>query len=139
MNNTRRTMLIAALVLAVVAIVVLKPRDENTGVTVPVAAVALPRLVDLGATRCIPCIKMAPILDELRSEFAGKFEVHFIDIWLNQEAGETYNLRVIPTQIFFDAEGRELFRHEGFYSRQQILGKWNELGYRFTSAGASPL
>ncbi len=97
--------------------------------------VASPRLVDLGAGRCIPCKQMAPILEQLRNEYAGKFDVVFIDVWKAPEAANPYHIRVIPTQIFYDANGKELFRHEGFYSREQILGKWRELGFAFAEAG----
>lgn len=89
---------------------------------------ALPQLVDLGAGKCIPCKAMAPILEALREDFAGQFDVTFIDVWENRAAGEVYGIKMIPTQIFIDAEGKELFRHEGFYSREEILAKWNELG-----------
>ena len=69
---------------------------------------------------------MAPILEELRKEYQGRFDVVFIDIFENKEAISEYNVRVIPTQIFFNAKGKELFRHQGFYSKEQILAKWNE-------------
>jgi thioredoxin 1 len=91
----------------------------------------LPKLLDLGATKCIPCKKMAPILEELKKEYAGRMEVEFIDVWQNPDAGNQYGIRLIPTQIFFDATGKELFRHEGFYGREDILGKWKELGVKF--------
>ena len=91
----------------------------------------LPRLVDLGAGKCIPCKLMAPILEELRKEYRGKFDVVFIDVWKDRSAGSKYRVRVIPTQIFYDAEGTERFRHEGFYSKEDILGKWKELGINF--------
>ncbi len=91
----------------------------------------LPKLIDVGADKCIPCIKMAPILDALKKDFAGKLEVEFIDAWKNKEQAATYNVRMIPTQIFYAADGEELFRHVGFYSRQEILLKWRELGYDF--------
>lgn len=93
----------------------------------PVPAL-LPRLVDLGATKCIPCKKMAPILEDLKKDFQGKMEVEFIDVWENPDAGKAHAIKLIPTQIFFDAEGNELYRHQGFYSREDILGKWKELG-----------
>lgn len=96
-----------------------------------VMAAELPRLVDVGADKCIPCIKMAPILDQLSIDYAGQFEVKFIDVWKNREAAATYGVRMIPTQIFYAANGRELYRHTGFYSREEILGKWRELGYSF--------
>lgn len=89
---------------------------------------ALPRLVDLGADKCIPCKMMAPILTELEKEYAGQLKVVFIDVWKNREEGARYGIRVIPTQIFFAASGKELFRHEGFYAKKDILAKWAELG-----------
>lgn len=94
---------------------------------------ALPRLVDLGAGKCIPCKMMAPILDDLKKTYAGKMDVQFIDVWENPDAGESYGIRVIPTQIFYDAAGKELFRHEGFFAREDILGKWKELGVDLTN------
>ena len=91
----------------------------------------LPRLVDLGAGKCIPCRAMKPILDSLREEYKGKFDVVFIDVWENREAGPQYGIRVIPTQIFYDETGKERFRHEGFYGREDILKTWKNLGYAF--------
>lgn len=91
----------------------------------------LPRLVDVGAEKCIPCIKMAPILDQLRDDFSGKMEVKFVDAWKNREEAANYGVQMIPTQIFYAADGKELFRHTGFYGREEILGKWQELGYEF--------
>jgi len=88
----------------------------------------LPRLVDLGAGKCVACKKMAPILEELKRELAGRLEVEFIDVWENPGAANLYQIRLIPTQIFYDATGKELFRHEGFFSREDILKKWKELG-----------
>jgi thioredoxin 1 len=89
----------------------------------------LPKLLDLGAGKCVPCKMMVPILDEMKETFAGQLDVEFIDVWENQSAGQQYGIRMIPTQIFFDAEGNELFRHEGFYAREDMLAKWKELGY----------
>jgi thioredoxin 1 len=92
-----------------------------------------PRLLDLGSKNCIPCKKMAPLLEELRKEYEGKFRVDFVDVWLpeNEAEARRHNIQLIPTQIFFDAQGRELFRHEGFYSKEEILSKWKELGFDF--------
>ena len=95
------------------------------------AKAALPRLVDLGADKCIPCKAMAPILKELNREYAGRMDVEFIDVWKNPKAGKAYRIKLIPTQIFFDASGKELFRHEGFFSKKDILAKWKEFGVEF--------
>jgi thioredoxin 1 len=94
----------------------------------PPATKPLPKLLDLGAGKCIPCKMMAPILEGLKREYAGRMEVEFIDVWQNPDAGKKYGIAVIPTQIFFDAAGKELFRHAGFYSKDDILAKWKELG-----------
>jgi len=71
---------------------------------------------------------MAPILDALREEYRGVVSVEFIDVWKNPKAGEKYGIRLIPTQIFYDASGREVFRHEGFFSREEILKKFADMG-----------
>lgn len=92
------------------------------------SAQPLPRLVDLGAGKCIPCRAMAPILDELRAEYADQFQVVFIDVWENPPAAEPYKINLIPTQIFIDAQGNELWRHEGFLAKDDILAKWREFG-----------
>ena len=90
----------------------------------------LPKLLDLGATKCIPCKKMAPILEELKKDYAGKMEVEFIDVWKDSDAAKKYGINLIPTQIFYDATGKELFRHEGFLGKKDILAKWKELGVK---------
>jgi thiol-disulfide isomerase/thioredoxin len=96
----------------------------------------LPRLLDLGAGKCIPCKAMAPILEELGQDYAGRMEVVFLDVWQDPEAGRTHGVEVIPTQIFLDGEGRELFRHQGFLSREDILGHWKRLGFNLEEVGS---
>ena len=89
----------------------------------------LPRLLDLGAGKCVPCRMMAPILEEMRREYSGAMTVQFIDVWENPDPAREYGIRIIPTQIFFAPDGKELFRHEGFYAKADILAKWKELGF----------
>ncbi|MBI5068320.1 MAG: thioredoxin family protein [Deltaproteobacteria bacterium] len=91
-------------------------------------AQAVPRLVDLGAGKCIPCKAMAPILEGLRVEYAGRMEVQFIDVWQDPDAARPYGIRMIPTQIFYGADGKELARHQGFMSREDILAQWRAVG-----------
>ena len=95
--------------------------------------VPLPRLVDLGASKCVPCKMMMPILEDLKKEYQAKFEVIFIDVWKNPDKSKEYGIKLIPTQIFFDTNGKELFRHEGFFSKDDILSKWKELGFSLDS------
>jgi len=103
--------------------------SDTAGVETPLETptAPLPRLVDLGANKCIPCKKMAPILEEITEEYRGSLRVDFIDVWKDPSAGKSWGIRVIPTQIFIDAKGVERFRHEGFMPKQAILQKWKEL------------
>jgi thioredoxin 1 len=91
----------------------------------------LPCLVEFSAGDCGPCKTMEPILDGLARDYQGRFRVETIDIWKRPSAGEEHNIRMYPTQIFYDAVGNELFRHEGFFSREDILVKWKDLGQNF--------
>jgi thioredoxin 1 len=88
----------------------------------------LPRLVDLGSDKCIPCKRMAPILESLSQEYRSSFTVEVLDVRRNPALGQKWAIRVIPTQVFIDATGAERFRHEGFISKEAILDKWKELG-----------
>ncbi len=96
----------------------------------PAVAKKMPRVVDLGADKCIPCKKLAPILDELKKEYAGRVTVEFIDVWKNPKAGEPFKIRLIPTQVFFDADGNEVWRHEGFLPKEDFIAKFVELGVK---------
>ena len=91
----------------------------------------LPLLLDLGSTTCVPCKAMAPILEEMSETFEGQFDVRFTDVKKDAAAARTHGVRIIPTQIFFDEHGKELFRHQGFFSREDMLATWEELGYVF--------
>lgn len=94
------------------------------------SARSLPRLVDLGADKCIPCKAMAPILAELKAEYAGRFDVQFIDVWKNPEAATPYRIRTIPTQVFYAADGTELSRHQGFMAKDEIIARWKSHGIK---------
>lgn len=154
MKTPVKLLIVGALALAVVAAVALKQNQKSVaagaGAAPPVAALStasgesagapgnarsvsvatarLPRLLDLGADRCVPCKMMAPILEELKKEYAGRIEVEFIDVWKNHEAGQRYGIQMIPTQIFYDAEGRERARHVGVIGKDDILAKFREPG-----------
>ncbi|MBU2501291.1 thioredoxin family protein [bacterium] len=143
MTGNRSTLRLTAFVLiagVAVAAYLLRPAaDAGSGpgdAPAAVQAAGLPRLLDLGADKCVPCKMMAPILEELKQDYAGVMTVEFIDVWKDPTAATPYGIRVIPTQIFFSAEGTELFRHEGFFSREDILAKWRELGVALPDKGA---
>jgi thioredoxin 1 len=87
-------------------------------------------LVDLGATECIPCKMMAPILRELAREYEGKAAVIFIDVWKNPAPAKQTRIRVIPTQILYDKEGKEVGRHEEFLDKKSIVAAFEKLGVK---------
>jgi thioredoxin 1 len=147
MSSIWKIAVVVALMVAVGAVVAMKNNAEpKVPEAAPVVQTAqatversvtqkLPRLVDLGANKCIPCKAMKPILDELRTSYAGTFDVTFIDVWENPAKAKEYGVEIIPTQIFYDVAGKELFRHQGFYGKEEILAKWKELGVDPTMAG----
>lgn len=85
-------------------------------------------MIDLGATACVPCKMMAPIMERVEKKYRGKAAVVFIDVWKNKEPAKRFRIRAIPTQIFFDKEGREVYRHEGFMSEDAIDGVFRKMG-----------
>jgi thioredoxin 1 len=115
-----------AILVAIIAFVRETRRDGAVSAETA-SAQALPRMVDVGSDKCIACREMAPILAKLKTEYAGRAEIVFIDIWKNSNGGD-YGVRVIPTQIFFDRQGREVWRHEGFLPRDEIVAKLRQLG-----------
>jgi len=91
----------------------------------------LPRLVDLGSDTCVPCRMMAPILAELQKEYEGRVIIEIIDIYKEQEKLKEYTgIRAIPTQILYDAEGREVGRHEGYISKEDLVKAFEKVGVK---------
>ncbi|MBW6485629.1 MAG: thioredoxin family protein [Syntrophobacterales bacterium] len=87
-------------------------------------------LVDLGAGECIPCKMMAPILAKLKNQYAGKAAVIFLDVWKDQAPARRFGIRTIPTQIFFDKKGKEVYRHVGFLSEEEIVRRFKDMGVK---------
>lgn len=87
-------------------------------------------MVDVGAKECIPCKMMAPIMEELEKEYhdTGRAAILFIDVWKHRDQAQRFGLRVIPTQIFYDKDGREVMRHEGFMDKKTIVAVLQKLG-----------
>lgn len=85
-------------------------------------------MIDLGADRCIPCRMMKPILEEVRQEYKGKAAIIFIDVWKDPDAGRQFGIRAIPTQIFYDKDGKEVTRHTGFLGKEAIVAMLTKLG-----------
>lgn len=84
--------------------------------------------IELGADRCIPCRAMQPIMKEIAAEYAGKIQVVFYDVWKDPRPARKYGIQLIPTQVFIDQKGKEIFRHVGFFPKEEILGMLKEKG-----------
>ena len=85
-------------------------------------------MVDLGAKECIPCKMMAPIMAKLEKAYEGKAQIVFIDVWENRDQAPRFNIRSIPTQIFFNEKGEEVYRHEGFLKENAIVEQLTKMG-----------
>ncbi|WP_022665224.1 thioredoxin family protein [Desulfospira joergensenii] len=87
-------------------------------------------LIDLGAKKCIPCKMMAPILVKLEKSYQGKADIVFIDVWENRDQVKKFKIRAIPTQIFFNEQGEEVFRHVGFMDEKSIIRQMTKMGVK---------
>jgi thioredoxin 1 len=79
--------------------------------------------VEIGAAKCIPCKAMQPIMKAVEEEYKGQVKVVFHDVWTPQgkSDGMKYNIRMIPTQVFLDKNGKEYFRHEGYFPKDDLV------------------
>ncbi len=128
MSRAARSVLALAAIAALVAGSEWSKRRRDAPAVPAAAGSGLPRVVDVGATTCIPCRKMAPILADLKREYAGRVEVEFINVAEDPDAADSYRIRGIPTQVFFDARGQEVWRHEGFLDRSEIVARLRAMG-----------
>jgi len=85
-------------------------------------------MIDLGAKKCIPCKMMAPILVKMEKVYKGKAAVVFIDVWEHHEQAQRFGIRAIPTQIFFDKDAKEVYRHVGFLAEKDIVAQLEKMG-----------
>ncbi len=138
-----QTAALVAVLVAIALIVAAKTMKTDTGQDEPDAiAVApapdaaapaddegkLPALLELGSVGCKACKQMEPIIAALTEELRGKVDVSFTDVVKHPEVAKQYEITTIPTQVFIDADGKELFRHIGVFEKEEILAKLKELG-----------
>ncbi len=90
----------------------------------------LPKLLDFGMGTCIPCKKMAPILKELSEEYKGRVDIRIIEVYREREMTQANRIRLIPTQVFYDSNHNEAFRHEGFMEKEQIKKVFEKMGVK---------
>lgn len=90
---------------------------------------ALPRMWDYGSDNCVPCMEMEKFLTPMIAEYAGKVDVRIINVYKERELTQRARIQIIPTQIFYDPDGKELFRHVGLYPRDSIIARFKQFGW----------
>jgi thioredoxin 1 len=103
-----------------------RAKDFSPGMPLP--SKGMVTLVDVGAKTCIPCKMMDPILQKMDKRYEGKAAVIFIDVRYHQEEARRFQINGIPTQIFFDKTGKEIYRHTGFMSEAAIVEQFKKMG-----------
>jgi thioredoxin 1 len=103
---------------------------EKTSAIPEVPAKGMVTMVDLGAKTCIPCKMMAPIMEKMEKVYEGKAAIIFIDVREKPEQGGRFGISAIPTQIFFDTKGKEVYRHLGFMSEEAIVAQLQKMGVK---------
>lgn len=122
---TLRSLLLLSTVFLLTNVAVVRA-EPGTRPEVPVKNMVT--MVDLGADSCIPCKMMAPILQKLEKEYQGKAAIVFVDVWKDKTPARRFGVRAIPTQIFFDKDGNEVYRHVGFMSENAIVTQLKNMG-----------
>jgi thioredoxin 1 len=111
--------------------IAVKPADivTNTGEDlIQALRSGRPVLVDFGSNSCVPCRQLRPILQEIKKEQEGKLEVLVVDVSKHQNLSSEYRIQVIPTLVFFDSNGKEMFRQQGFMPKAALMGHLNKIG-----------
>jgi len=119
---------VSVLTLAVALFVLSTPAFAEKNDDIPAKGTVT--MVDLGAKACVPCKMMAPIMEKMEKKYAGKAVIHFFDVWKDNEPATRFKIRVIPTQIFFNMEAKEVYRHEGFMSEADIVSQLSRMGVK---------
>jgi len=122
--NKQRIILIALMAVGMSASAVVGQSKVNKSAAQPTTKIdkQLVTFVELGSVKCIPCRQMQPVMRAIEEKYGEQVKVVFHDVSTEggREYAETYEIRLIPTQVFLDAKGREFFRHEGFYPEDNI-------------------
>lgn len=109
--------------------IAVKPPESNTEEEFKKAVTGgKPVLVDFGANSCVPCRQMRPILKEVSNEYAEKAIVLVIDVYKYQNLAREHKIQMLPTFVFFDSKGKEVFRHVGILDKEKIVAKLKEIG-----------
>lgn len=128
MNTIFRFFAPILIVLALAGPAASTPADLISGDPQDVPIKGMVTMLDLWAKSCIPCKMMAPVIESLSTEYEGKAAIVFIDVWKNPNEPQKFGIKTIPTQIFYDKDGKEVMRHEGYFEKESIVKILAKLG-----------
>lgn len=110
--------------------------DESPTAQQPVVSVSQVTFIEIGSDHCEPCKLMRPIMDSLRQKYGDEqLTVLFLDVYKDKAEADRYSIRVMPTQVFLDADGVEFHRHEGFYPEAEIDSLLIRRGLKILTGG----
>jgi thioredoxin 1 len=106
-------------------------QQSLTSITLPQALInGKPTLAEFGRGTCIPCKQMKPVLENLAIAYQDKLNVSIVSIDDYRDLTTFYKIMAIPTQIIFDSNGKEVFRHVGFWAKDQIITQLDKLSIK---------
>jgi len=114
-NKKEKKMKRYILILLLIPLVFLYSDDKKIKEKKPIIT-----FIELGSVNCIPCKKMQPIMKSIEEKYGEQIKVIFYDVWKDDTKAKEYGVRLIPTQVFLDKNGKEFFRHEGFFPENEI-------------------
>ncbi len=123
MKFTKKLLIFSVLFITSLSFACAKDTERKTNEKVKEQSNYLVTFVELGSVKCIPCKKMQPIMEAIEKEYKGQVNVVFHDVWTSKGKpfAKKFKIRLIPTQVFLDKEGKEYFRHEGFFPKEDLV------------------
>jgi thioredoxin 1 len=130
-NMKKHHLWLLLLILAIIGIYILENQDQPikesksstpliTNDSITENNQVLVTFIELGSTNCVPCKKMQPIMKSIESKYGEQIKVIFFDVIKDKKPAEDYKVSIIPTQVFLDKSGTEIFRHVGYYPEEEI-------------------
>ncbi len=95
----------------------------------PAPSQGKPALYDFGRGMCIPCKEMEKVLGDIKGEYGDQVEVRLVMMEKNEDLFKQYKIMLVPTQVFLNAEGKEVSRHIGAWSKDEVVSKLKELKF----------
>jgi thioredoxin 1 len=95
----------------------------------PAPAKSRPAIYDFGSGRCLTCREMEKILEAVKGQYGKQLEVRLIYVDRDKDLARQYKVMLIPTQVFVDASGQEVFRHLGLFPKDKLVKKLQELKF----------